>query len=92
MLYVLFLPAANLNFDIQQFIFIIIDLLHKKLICILFPLSAGSKDHIMVQGEILEGLVARTVSQGSSEHMKQVLRDNPPPPMETGNRHLLYMN
>ncbi|KAL1552855.1 tRNA ligase 1-like isoform X1 [Salvia divinorum] len=42
----------------------------------------GSKDHIMVQGEILEGLVARIVSQGSSEHMKQVLRDHPPPPME----------
>ncbi|XP_057774662.1 tRNA ligase 1-like isoform X2 [Salvia miltiorrhiza] len=42
----------------------------------------GSKDHTMVQGEILEGLVARIVSQGSSEHMKQVLRDYPPPPME----------
>ncbi|XP_042038662.1 tRNA ligase 1-like isoform X3 [Salvia splendens] len=42
----------------------------------------GSKDHIMVQGEILEGLVARIVSQGSSEHMKQVLRDHPPPPTE----------
>ncbi|XP_057782702.1 tRNA ligase 1 [Salvia miltiorrhiza] len=42
----------------------------------------GSKDHIMVQGEILEGLVARIVSQRSSEHMKQVLRDYPPPPIE----------
>ncbi|KAH6814067.1 RNAligase [Perilla frutescens var. frutescens] len=44
----------------------------------------GSKDHIMVQGEILEGLVARIVSHESSEHMKQVLRDYPPPPMEGG--------
>ncbi|CAA0811963.1 RNAligase [Striga hermonthica] len=43
----------------------------------------GSKDHIKVQGEILEGLVARIVSRDSSEHLEQVLRDYPlPPPME----------
>ncbi|KAI3450520.1 hypothetical protein Pfo_007185 [Paulownia fortunei] len=42
----------------------------------------GSKDHIKVQGEILEGLVARVVSRESSEHMEQVLRDYPPPPLE----------
>ncbi|KAL8553570.1 hypothetical protein ACS0TY_002035 [Phlomoides rotata] len=42
----------------------------------------GSKDHIRVQGEILEGLVARIVSRKSSEHMEQVLRDYPPPPVE----------
>ncbi|KAA8544005.1 hypothetical protein F0562_021818 [Nyssa sinensis] len=40
----------------------------------------GSKDHIKVQGEILEGLVARIVSHESSKHMEQVLRDFPPPP------------
>ncbi|KAM7522308.1 hypothetical protein LguiA_012210 [Lonicera macranthoides] len=42
----------------------------------------GSKDHIKVQGEILEGLVARIVSHESSKHMEQVLRDVPPPPIE----------
>ncbi|KAL8028930.1 hypothetical protein ABFX02_14G194800 [Erythranthe guttata] len=42
----------------------------------------GSKDHIKVQGEILEGLVARIVSRESSEHMEQVLRDYPLPPSE----------
>lgn len=44
----------------------------------------GSKDHIKVQGEILEGLVARVVSHESSKHMEHVLRDVPPPPMEGG--------
>ncbi|KAL0460237.1 UNVERIFIED_CONTAM: tRNA ligase 1 [Sesamum latifolium] len=48
----------------------------------------GSKDHIKVQGEILEGLVARVVSHESSEHMKQVLRDYPPPPLEGADQHL----
>ncbi|KAK4709518.1 hypothetical protein R3W88_030443 [Solanum pinnatisectum] len=42
----------------------------------------GSKDHIKVQGEILEGLVARIVKRESSEHMERVLRDFPPPPLE----------
>uniref|UniRef100_A0A5B6ZRT4 tRNA ligase phosphodiesterase domain-containing protein n=2 Tax=Davidia involucrata TaxID=16924 RepID=A0A5B6ZRT4_DAVIN len=42
----------------------------------------GSKDHIKVQGEILEGLVARIVSHESSKHMEQVLGDFPPPPSE----------
>ncbi|KAL6979293.1 hypothetical protein U1Q18_020958 [Sarracenia purpurea var. burkii] len=37
----------------------------------------GSKDHINVQGEILEGLVARIVSHESSKHMEQVLGDFP---------------
>ncbi|KAK8645408.1 hypothetical protein V6N13_119238 [Hibiscus sabdariffa] len=40
----------------------------------------GSKDHIKVQGEILEGLVARIVSHESSKHMEEVLKDHPPPP------------
>ncbi|KAL0369703.1 UNVERIFIED_CONTAM: tRNA ligase 1 [Sesamum angustifolium] len=48
----------------------------------------GSKDHIKVQGEILEGLVARVVSHESSEYMKQVLRDYPPPPLEGADQHL----
>ena len=34
----------------------------------------GSKDHLKVQGEILEGLVARIVSHQSSDQMKEVLR------------------
>ncbi|CAN6463133.1 unnamed protein product [Victoria cruziana] len=42
----------------------------------------GSKDHVKVQGEILEGLVARIVSQKSTEHMKKVLCDYPPPPVD----------
>ncbi|XP_050292566.1 tRNA ligase 1 [Quercus robur] len=42
----------------------------------------GSKDHIKVQGEILEGLVARIVSQESSKHMEKVLKESPPPPTE----------
>ncbi|XP_030506029.2 tRNA ligase 1 [Cannabis sativa] len=43
---------------------------------------AGSKDHVKVQGEILEGLVARIVSHESSKHMEKVLKDFPPPPVE----------
>lgn len=35
----------------------------------------GSKDHIKVQGEILEGLVARIVHSESSKHMEKVLYD-----------------
>lgn len=42
----------------------------------------GSKDHIKVQGEILEGLVARIVSHDSSRHMQNVLKDSPPPPLD----------
>ncbi|KAJ9178168.1 hypothetical protein P3X46_010077 [Hevea brasiliensis] len=42
----------------------------------------GSKDHIKVQGEILEGLVARIVGPDSSKHMEDVLREHPPPPAE----------
>lgn len=45
---------------------------------------AGSKDHIKVQGEILEGLVARVVSPDSSKHMENVLREYHPPPAEGG--------
>ncbi|XP_031100261.1 tRNA ligase 1 isoform X1 [Ipomoea triloba] len=42
----------------------------------------GSKDHIKVQGDILEGLVARVVRCESLEHLEQVLRDFPLPPLE----------
>ncbi|XP_048324076.2 tRNA ligase 1 isoform X1 [Ziziphus jujuba] len=45
---------------------------------------AGSKDHSKVQGEILEGLVARIVSHESSRHMEKVLKDFPPPTEEAG--------
>ncbi|XP_074592518.1 tRNA ligase 1 isoform X2 [Curcuma longa] len=38
----------------------------------------GSKDHIKVQGEILEGLVARMVNCDSLKHMENVLKDFPP--------------
>lgn len=44
----------------------------------------GSIDHIKVQGEILEGLVARIVGHESSKHMEEVLREYPPPPVEGG--------
>lgn len=49
----------------------------------------GSKDHVKVQGEILEGLVARVVSHESSKHMENVLEEFPPPPLEGGT--LLYL-
>ncbi|KAJ6425526.1 hypothetical protein OIU84_026158 [Salix udensis] len=42
----------------------------------------GSNDHVKVQGEILEGLVARIVSHESSKHIEEVLRKYPPPPVE----------
>uniref|UniRef100_A0A1J3K968 Uncharacterized protein n=1 Tax=Noccaea caerulescens TaxID=107243 RepID=A0A1J3K968_NOCCA len=45
----------------------------------------GSKDHVKVQGEILEGLVARIVSSGSTRNMENVLRDYPPPPCDGAN-------
>ncbi|KAJ0244827.1 tRNA ligase 1 [Hirschfeldia incana] len=48
----------------------------------------GSKDHVKVQGEILEGLVARIVSSGSARDMEDVLRDHPPPPCDGANLDL----
>lgn len=42
----------------------------------------GSKDHIKVQGEILEGLVARIVNRESIKQMEEVLRDYPSPPAD----------
>lgn len=39
----------------------------------------GSKDHIKVQGEILEGLVARIVSHESMKEMELVLKNYPSP-------------
>ncbi|KAK4358754.1 hypothetical protein RND71_020983 [Anisodus tanguticus] len=54
---------------------------HRRVICLKINLQR-SKDHIKVQGEILEGLVARMVKRESSEHMERVLRDFPPPPLE----------
>ncbi|KAI4383820.1 hypothetical protein MLD38_009617 [Melastoma candidum] len=42
----------------------------------------GSKNHIEVQGEILEGLVARMVSHDSSRHMEEVLKECPSSPNE----------
>lgn len=39
----------------------------------------GTKDHVKVQGEILEGLVARIVSSESATHLKKVLEEVPPP-------------
>ncbi|XP_063937149.1 tRNA ligase 1 isoform X2 [Daucus carota subsp. sativus] len=38
----------------------------------------GSKDHIKMQGEILEGLVARVVTRDSSKRMKKVLKYSTP--------------
>jgi hypothetical protein len=48
----------------------------------------ASKDHVKVQGEILEGLVARIVSSQSSRDMENVLRDHPPPPCDGANLDL----
>lgn len=45
----------------------------------------GSMDHIEVQGEILEGLVARIVGRDSSIQMEDVLKEFPPPPLDGGN-------
>ncbi|KAL5197450.1 hypothetical protein ABZP36_000962, partial [Zizania latifolia] len=42
----------------------------------------GSKDHVKVQGEILEGLVARIVSRESSVQLEEVLRNYPLPPVD----------
>lgn len=92
MVYFIFFTGSNPALDIQDrvhlgcfmFLYNYQSSSLKKLICI-FSLPAGSKDHIRVQGEILEGLVARIVSRKSSEHMEQVLRDYPPPPEEGGN-------
>lgn len=44
-----------------------------------------------MQGEILEGLVARIVKRESSEHMERVLREWPPPPLEGGKLIISYM-
>ncbi|KAK4490159.1 hypothetical protein RD792_000816 [Penstemon davidsonii] len=48
----------------------------------------GSKDHVKVQGEILEGLVARTVGPESLILMEQVLRDYPPTVLVGADHHL----
>uniref|UniRef100_A0ACD5U8S5 Uncharacterized protein n=1 Tax=Avena sativa TaxID=4498 RepID=A0ACD5U8S5_AVESA len=48
----------------------------------------GSKDHVMVQGEILEGLVARVVSRGSSVQMEEVLKNFPQPSLDGGDSDL----
>ncbi|KAK8459100.1 hypothetical protein SEVIR_2G072500v4 [Setaria viridis] len=44
--------------------------------------APGSKDHVKVQGEILEGLVARIVTRESSAQMEEVLRNFPQPPID----------
>lgn len=48
----------------------------------------GSKDHVMVQGEILEGLVARVVNRESSVQMEEVLKNFPQPSLDGGNSDL----
>nr|DAD27929.1 TPA_asm: hypothetical protein HUJ06_029397 [Nelumbo nucifera] len=48
----------------------------------------GSKDHIKVQGEILEGLVARIVSPESSKHVEKVLKEFPSPPLDGAGQNL----
>lgn len=45
-----------------------------------------------MQGEILEGLVARIVSKESSKHMEKVLEEFPPPPAEGGTRICFVMS
>lgn len=53
-------------------------------------MHAGSKDHTEVQGEILEGLVARIVSRDSTQHLQEVLKDFPPPPVDGGKLYYFH--
>ncbi|KAH9311379.1 hypothetical protein KI387_026414, partial [Taxus chinensis] len=48
----------------------------------------GTKDHVKVQGEILEGLVARIVSSESTVNLKKVLEEIPPSSVSEGNYNL----
>ncbi|KAG0542028.1 hypothetical protein BDA96_02G067700 [Sorghum bicolor] len=48
----------------------------------------GSKDHVKVQGEILEGLVARIVPRQSSAQMEEVLKTFPQAPLDGGDSDL----
>ncbi|XP_066389639.1 tRNA ligase 1-like [Miscanthus floridulus] len=48
----------------------------------------GSKDHVEVQGEILEGLVARIVPCQSSGQMEEVLKNFPQAPLDGGDSDL----
>jgi len=81
------IPAYVRDFLFLDFLFpvtfmpsSVITIICSVMMCAL--LLVGSKDHIKVQGEILEGLVARIVSPESSKHMQEVLRDYPSPPTE----------
>jgi len=47
-------------------------------------ITAGSKDHVKAQGEILEGLVARLVNHESSKQIEKILKEFPPPPADGG--------
>jgi len=58
--------------------------LSKSLKCTHVLITAGSKDHVKAQGEILEGLVARLVSHDSSNHIEKTLKEFPPPPADGG--------
>lgn len=48
----------------------------------------GSKDHVKVQGEILEGLVARIVPRQSLVQMEEVLKNFPQAPFDAGDSDL----
>ncbi|XP_068668045.1 tRNA ligase 1-like isoform X2 [Aristolochia californica] len=48
----------------------------------------GSKDHVKVQGEILEGLVTRIVSHESVKHMQEVLKEISPPSLDGAGQDL----
>jgi hypothetical protein len=50
----------------------------------LFNFVIGSKDHVKVQGEILEGLVARIVPRQSLVQMEEVLKNFPQTPFDAG--------
>jgi hypothetical protein len=50
----------------------------------LFNFVIGSKDHVKVQGEILEGLVARIVPRQSLVQMEEVLKNFPQAPFDAG--------
>lgn len=69
-------------------------LLHKGLIDVLINLPLllikATKSHEDIQGEILEGLVARIVTPQSLTKLEEVLEQFPRPPAPEGMGSLVY--
>lgn len=70
-------------------------LLHNALIVLLklrVLLIKATRSHEDIQGEILEGLVARIVTPQSLTKLEEVLEQFPRPPPLEGMCHLVYAN